>query len=123
MLDDPVLSEREVFDRIVAVFQTFEPGERTARYRRAIVFEQRPPTLALDGESPAYLLWLVEADSREGNTWQMQGFGARASAEAAAVSWLGKDRRISLEQMSPSALNGHVADPATRLALKGELGR
>jgi hypothetical protein len=105
MLDGPKLTESEIFERIIAIFQTYESRERSVRHTTAIVFEQRPPALTLDGESPAYLLWLVEADSLEGNTWQTRGFQTRASAERAAVAWLGSDRRVDWEQVSPSALS------------------
>jgi hypothetical protein len=104
VLEGPKLTEQQVFDRVRGAFQTYDSSGPSVRHRTAIVLEQRPPVLILDGETPAFLVWMVTADSREGNAWDLRGFSTGEAAEAAAIEWLGSDRRVAWDQVSPSVL-------------------
>jgi hypothetical protein len=91
-------------ERVSALFQTYDSECGRSRSRTALVLEQRTPAIVLDGSTPPFLVWTVEADSQAGNAWEVHGYDERAEAETAAVDWVGADRRISWEQVSPSAV-------------------
>ncbi len=71
-----------MLDRISEVFQTYDAGEGIARYRTAILFEQKQPYLVLDGLTPPILVWRIASDSRKGNSYDVTGFHDRSDAAA-----------------------------------------
>ncbi len=104
MLGGPKLTERQVLDRISEVVQVHEASGGVARYRTAVLFEQKEPFLLLDGLTPPILVWRIACDSRKGNTYDVVGFHDRSGAVSECVEWVGHRRQISLDLIAGSAL-------------------
>jgi len=107
---EQVLSEAEIIERVAAIYQRHETVDGVARYRTALLFEQRDPWVEVRGLSAPLLMWTVEADSARGTRTEVRGYQSPEAAKAACVHWVGEDRQVAWEQVSPSAITAMMTD-------------
>ena len=96
------MTEREVFERIVAAYQTYEAfGD--ALYRTAVVWARRDGPV-VDGLSDPFVVWTVTADS-SGTVGEVCGCASEQAARTLANDWVGSEREVPVDQVPYSALN------------------
>jgi hypothetical protein len=98
------MPEPEVFERIVAAYQTYESVGGRAEYRTALVWRQ-PDGGGIDGVSGPFAVLTVVAESATGTVGTFSGHETEEAARAAAQAWLGSDRQVALEKVPHGALN------------------
>ena len=95
------MTEREVTERILAAYQTYEAFG--GRYRTCLIWKQ-PDVGGVEGVTDPFLLVKVQADS-SGTAGELSGHATEPEARRAAQEWLGSDREVALEKVPYSAYN------------------
>ena len=98
------ITESDVFERIIAAYQTYESAAGRSESRTAFVWQQ-PDSEKIEGVDEPFALVTVVADSVSGTVGESDGYASERAARVAAQEWLGSSREVPLDKVPHSAFN------------------